>query len=211
MSNQMITENNDSPDIETKIIEAANNVFLKYGVDKSTMGQIADEAGISRTSLNYYFRGKRNLLQKVIISLENKIVPTISILINDDKLSAIDKIESFVDEYINLIIKYPMIPTFMVSELLREPNWIFEFIRQNNLNIEKISLQINDEIAQGELIPFKFEDLFVNVISLCAFPLVAKPLLMEFFFDQNEEKLAQFMVSRKNEVKRILRKWLKPD
>ena len=72
-------------------------------------------------------------------------------------------------------------------------------------------MQINDEIAQGELIPFKFEDLFVNVISLCAFPLVAKPLLMEFFFDQNEEKLAQFMVSRKNEVKRILRKWLKPD
>ena len=207
----MITVNNDSTDIETKIIEAANNVFFKYGVDKSTMGQIADEAGISRTSLNYYFRSKRNLLQKVIISLENKIVPTISILINDDKLSAIDKIESFVDEYINLIIKYPMIPTFMVSELLREPNWIFEFIRQNNLNIEKISLQINDEIAQGELIPFKFEDLFVNVISLCAFPLVAKPLLMEFFFDKNEEKLAQFMVSRKIEVKRILRKWLKPD
>ena len=207
----MITENNDSPDIETKIIEAANNVFLKYGVDKSTMGQIADETGISRTSLNYYFRGKRNLLQKVIISLENKIVPTISILINDDKLSAIDKIESFVDEYINLIIKYPMIPTFMVSELLREPNWIFEFIRQNNLDFEKIFLQINDEIAQGELIPFKFEDLFVNVISLCAFPLVAKPLLMEFFFDKNEEKLAQFMVSRKIEVKRILRKWLKPD
>ncbi len=211
MSNQMITVNNDSPDIETKIIEAANNVFLKYGVDKSTMGQIADETGISRTSLNYYFRGKRNLLQKVIISLENKIVPTISILINDDKLSAIDKIESFVDEYINLIIKYPMIPTFMVSELLREPNWIFEFIRQNNLDFEKIFLQINDEIAQGELIPFKFEDLFVNVISLCAFPLVAKPLLMEFFFDKNEEKLAQFMVSRKIEVKRILRKWLKPD
>lgn len=211
MSNQMITENNDSPDIETKIIEAANNVFLKYGVDKSTMGQIADETGISRTSLNYYFRGKRNLLQKVIISLENKIVPTISILINDDNLSAIDKIESFVDEYINLIIKYPMIPTFMVSELLREPNWIFEFIRQNNLDFEKIFLQINDEIAQGELIPFKFEDLFVNVISLCAFPLVAKPLLMEFFFDKNEEKLAQFMVSRKIEVKRILRKWLKPD
>ena len=207
----MITENNDSPDIETKIIEAANNVFLKYGVDKSTMGQIADETGISRTSLNYYFRGKRNLLQKVIISLENKIVPTISILINDDNLSAIDKIESFVDEYINLIIKYPMIPTFMVSELLREPNWIFEFIRQNNLDFEKIFLQINDEIAQGELIPFKFEDLFVNVISLCAFPLVAKPLLMEFFFDKNEEKLAQFMVSRKIEVKRILRKWLKPD
>jgi len=198
-------------EIEYKILEAANTVFLKYGVDNSTMGQIAEEAGISRTSLNYYFRSKKNLLQKVIINLENKIFPTLFQLINDDRMPLIDKIELFVDEYIDLIIKYPMVPTFMASELLREPNWIFEFIRQNNLDFEKLSLQIDQETAQGKLIPFKFENLFVNVISLCAFPMVAKPLLMEFFFNNNEKELTQFNYSRKIEVKRILRRWLTPD
>ncbi len=198
-------------EIEYKILETANTVFLKYGVDNSTMGQIAEEAGISRTSLNYYFRSKKNLLQKVIINLENKIFPTLFQLINDDRMPLIDKIELFVDEYIDLIIKYPMVPTFMASELLREPNWIFEFIRQNNLDFEKLSLQIDQETAQGKLIPFKFENLFVNVISLCAFPMVAKPLLMEFFFNNNEKELTQFNYSRKIEVKRILRRWLTPD
>lgn len=198
-------------EIEYKILEAANTVFLKYGVDNSTMGLIAEEAGISRTSLNYYFRSKKNLLQKVIINLENKIFPTLFQLINDDRMPLIDKIELFVDEYIDLIIKYPMVPTFMASELLREPNWIFEFIRQNNLDFEKLSLQIDQETAQGKLIPFKFENLFVNVISLCAFPMVAKPLLMEFFFNNNEKELTQFNYSRKIEVKRILRRWLTPD
>ncbi len=198
-------------EIEYKILEAANTVFLKYGVDNSTMGQIAEEAGISRTSLNYYFRSKKNLLQKVIINLENKIFPTLFQLINDDRMPLIDKIELFVDEYIDLIIKYPMVPTFMASELLREPNWIFEFIRQNNLDFEKLSLQIDQETAQGKLIPFKFENLFVNVISLCAFPMVAKPLLMDFFFNNNEKELTQFNYSRKIEVKRILRRWLTPD
>ena len=198
-------------EIEYKILETANTVFLKYGVDNSTMGQIAEEAGISRTSLNYYFRSKKDLLQKVIINLENKIFPTLFQLINDDRMPLIDKIELFVDEYIDLIIKYPMVPTFMASELLREPNWIFEFIRQNNLDFEKLSLQIDQETAQGKLIPFKFENLFVNVISLCAFPMVAKPLLMEFFFNNNEKELTQFNYSRKIEVKRILRRWLTPD
>ena len=198
-------------EIEYKILETANTVFLKYGVDNSTMGQIAEEAGISRTSLNYYFRSKKNLLQKVIINLENKIFPTLFQLRNDDRMPLIDKIELFVDEYIDLIIKYPMVPTFMASELLREPNWIFEFIRQNNLDFEKLSLQIDQETAQGKLIPFKFENLFVNVISLCAFPMVAKPLLMEFFFNNNEKELTQFNYSRKIEVKRILRRWLTPD
>ena len=211
MSNQMITENNDSPDIETKIIEAANNVFLKYGVDKSTMGQIADEAGISRTSLNYYFRSKNHLVQKVLNNIENKIIPTISILINDENMPLIVKIELFVDEYIDLVTKYPMVPSFILWELTREPNWIIQFFKERNLNFEILNIEITEEVKMGNVIPFKLEDLFVNILGLCAFPFVSKPLLMEFFFDQNEEKLFQFMISRKTEVKRILRNWLKPD
>ncbi|MEQ8190007.1 MAG: TetR/AcrR family transcriptional regulator [Candidatus Eremiobacterota bacterium] len=207
----MITENNDSPDIETKIIEAANNVFLKYGVDKSTMGQIADEAGISRTSLNYYFRSKNHLVQKVLNNIENKIIPTISILINDENMPLIVKIELFVDEYIDLVTKYPMVPSFILWELTREPNWIIQFFKERNLNFEILNIEITEEVKMGNVIPFKLEDLFVNILGLCAFPFVSKPLLMEFFFDQNEEKLFQFMISRKTEVKRILRNWLKPD
>ena len=207
----MITENNDSPDIETKIIEAANNLFLKYGVDKSTMGQIADEAGISRTSLNYYFRSKNHLVQKVLNNIENKIIPTISILINDENMPLIVKIELFVDEYIDLVTKYPMVPSFILWELTREPNWIIQFFKERNLNFEILNIEITEEVKMGNVIPFKLEDLFVNILGLCAFPFVSKPLLMEFFFDQNEEKLFQFMISRKTEVKRILRNWLKPD
>ena len=211
MSDQVIMVNNDSTEIETKIIEAANNVFLRYGVDSATMGQISDEAGISRTSLNYYFRSKDHLVQKVINNLENKIVPTVSFLINDENMPLIVKIELFVDEYLDLVRKYPMVPSFILWELTREPNWVIQFLKERNLNFEKLTIQIAEEVKMGKVIPFKLEDLFVNILGLCAFPFVSKPLLMEFFFDQNEKKLAQFLVSRKNEVKRILRNWLKPD
>jgi AcrR family transcriptional regulator len=207
----MITINSDGTEIELKIIEAANNVFLKHGVDSATMGQIADEAGISRTSLNYYFRSKNHLVQKVLSNLENKIVPTISVLINDESIPLIVKIELFVDEYIDMVTKNPMVPSFILWELTREPTWIIQFFKQRNLNFERLTIQIADEVKNGKVIAFKFEDLFVNILGLCAFPFVSKPFLMAFFFDQNEEKLSQFMVSRKIEVKRILRNWLKPD
>lgn len=207
----MITANISITEIETKIIEAANNVFLKHGIDSTTMGQIADEAGISRTSLNYYFRSKNHLVQKVINNLENKIVPTVSFLIKDENMPLIVKIELFVDEYLDLVTKYPMVPSFILWELTREPNWIIQFFKERNLNFERLTIQITEEVKMGKVIPFKLEDLFVNILGLCAFPFVSKPLLMEFFFDQNEEKLAQFVASRKIEVKRILRNWLKPD
>ncbi len=207
----MITANNNITEIEIKIIEAANNVFLKYGVDSATMGQIADEAGISRTSLNYYFRSKNHLVQKVLNNIEDKIVPTISFLINDENMPLIAKIELFVDEYIDMVIKYPMVPSFILWELTREPNWIIQFFKERNLNFKRLTIQIANEVKMGRVIPFRLEDLFVNILGLCAFPFVSKPLLMEFFFGRNEEELSRFMVSRKIEVKRILRNWLKPD
>ena len=207
----MNTINNDTNEIEARIIKAANHVFMKYGVGTATMGQIADEAGINRTSLNYYFRSKKHLLQNVLNNLENRIIPTISRLINDDRLAITDKIELFVDEYMDLVAKYPMVPAFILSELTRQPDWIIQFIKRRNLNFEKLTQQIAEEAAQGKVYPIKLEDLFVNIFGLCVFPLLSKPLILEFFFDHNEDQLTEFMTSRKSEVKRIIRNWLKPE
>jgi AcrR family transcriptional regulator len=202
-------ENSDNSEIELKIIEAANTVFLKYGIENATMGQIADEAEISRTSLNYYFKSKSNLLERVLLNLERQVLPVISIYLNNNDLSLIEKVELFIDDYLELVIKYPMVPSFILSELNREPGWLIQLIKNRNLNFEKLSVQIADEIEKGTVIPFKLEDLFVNLVGLCVFPIISKPIMMEFFYEQDETKYNQFLNARKTEVKRIIRNWLK--
>lgn len=202
-------ENSDNSEIELKIIEAANTVFLKYGIENATMGQIADEAEISRTSLNYYFKSKSNLLENVLLNLERQVLPVVSIYLNNNDLSLIEKIELFIDDYLELVIKYPMVPSFILSELNREPGWLIQLIKNRNLNFEKLSIQIADEIEKGTVIPFKLEDLFVNLVGLCVFPIISKPIMMEFFYEQDEIKYNQFLNARKTEVKRIIRNWLK--
>ncbi|MDD4602356.1 MAG: TetR/AcrR family transcriptional regulator [Bacteroidales bacterium] len=207
----MVTEKIDISETELKIIEAANKVFLQYGIENATMGQIADEAGISRTSLNYYFRDKRNLLQKVLTNVETMIIPTISRYLAADEMTLVTKIESFIDDYLDLVTKYPMVPSFILSELTRDPDWVIQVIKMRNLNFGMLSAQIADEVAMGKVRPFNLEDLFVNVLGLCVIPVLSRPLLLEFLFEHNEEKLNQFMVSRKIEVKRIIRNWMKPE
>lgn len=50
-------------DRQTQIINAALAVFSKYGVSKSTMNDIAQEAGISRQTLYNAYPGKEELLR----------------------------------------------------------------------------------------------------------------------------------------------------
>ncbi len=61
------------------IIEAARKRFVHFGVDKTTMNEIADDLAISKASLYYYFPDKLNLyaavLQKIIGDEEGEEIP----------------------------------------------------------------------------------------------------------------------------------------
>src|SRR5947208_16334089 len=48
------------------IIEAAKKRFSHFGVDKTTMNEIADDLSISKASLYYYFPDKLNLYGAVL-------------------------------------------------------------------------------------------------------------------------------------------------
>lgn len=64
------------------IIEAATRRFAHFGVDKTTMNEIADDLGFSKASLYYYFPDKLNLyatvLRKIIDAEQANEVPFIN-------------------------------------------------------------------------------------------------------------------------------------
>src|SRR3954454_10179398 len=74
------------------IIEAAEKRFMHFGVDKTTMNEIADDLSISKASLYYYFPDKLNLygavLQK-IIEAEQAVEP--GLIGEKDVLKAFNK------------------------------------------------------------------------------------------------------------------------
>jgi len=51
---------------EERVLEAATDVFLRYGFARTTMGDIAERAGISRPALYLVFSGKEEVFAAVI-------------------------------------------------------------------------------------------------------------------------------------------------
>lgn len=198
--------NNKSIIPEKRIIEAANKVFLKFGVESATMQQIADEAGVSRTSLHYYFRSKNHIFDQVLNTVKGKIIPTLSRMIDADT-DVLGKVEMFVNEYINLILENPMIPSFAFYEMQRNPEWIINLIKNENLNFGKIVIQIENEIAEGKIRNVKVESLCANIMGMCVFPMLSKSVFLEFKFE-NEDDFFEFIGDRKSEIIEVIRRWL---
>ena len=52
---------------ENRILKAANELFVQYGFDKTTVSEIAKEAGISKGAIYLHFQSKEDLLENLIL------------------------------------------------------------------------------------------------------------------------------------------------
>ncbi|MEO5967356.1 MAG: TetR/AcrR family transcriptional regulator, partial [Ferruginibacter sp.] len=77
-------------DKKEAILEAAYKRFAHYGVNKSTMEEIASDLNISKASLYYYFPDKLTIYAEVLQSLSEK-----ESLKNDEYLMEDDPLKSF--------------------------------------------------------------------------------------------------------------------
>ena len=163
---------------ETIILEAAKEVFQHKGMAGARMQEIADKAGINKAMLHYYFRSKDKLFLAVFKFVVQLRAPKVlEVLTNNEHL--FDKIRQFTKEYISFLQKHSFMPLFVISELNRNPDLLKEIFANkiDNQTEQCLINQINDLVAKGKIRPIKPEQLLLDIMSLCVFPVIGKPLL----------------------------------
>lgn len=188
---------------ESAILEAAKHVFVLKGFEGARMQEIADEAGINKALLHYYFRSKDKLFEAVFIDAFVKFVPTILITLNSNS-PLFRKIEVFVDHYIDVLSKNPFIPGFILHELSHNIERLSKIIRTVGLNPDQFVDQVNAEIKAGTILPVDPRDLLVNMLAMCIFPFVGKPILKVVLFKNNEEDFTVFLSKRKQAASQFI-------
>jgi len=194
---------------EQRIFDAARELFVQKGLDGAKMQEIADRAGINKALLHYYYRSKEKLYEMVAKAVINRAFPVIRQLLESDEPLE-QKITRFIDFYIELISKNTFIPLFIITELNKHPDRFFETIFPTDLPKPEVFFrQVEEEIARGNIRPIKPQHLLVNIVSMCVFPFVAKPML-RIVLGLSQEEINQFLAERKEEVKRFVFQAIKP-
>jgi len=183
---------------EQLILEAAKKVFILKGLDGTRMQEIADEAGINKSLLHYYFRSKDKLFEVIFKETVMSFAPRIFGVLNS-QISLFEKIELFADTYIDLLIQNPFIPGFLVNEVAKNPYRFVAILKMNGVHPNIMRNQIRKEVEAGIIRPMKAEDLMANLISLCVFPFIAKNIFSSML-DMSEEDYMLFLAARKTEI-----------
>ena len=169
-------------DTETDIINAARKVFHAKGYKEATLRDIAAEANLNMAMLHYYFRSKENLFYIIFDEALTTLYNQIFTIVVASETDIFEKIRKIIHEYIFVFERNQHIPKFIIAESMRNPEKIAERMKNNPLRVEAFvvfSQQLKKCADQGLIKPVSPSSLLLSIISLCLFPIVAKPLLDE--------------------------------
>ena len=180
---------------EKQILEAAKKVFLEKGFDGARMQEIADEAGINKALVHYYFRSKEKLFDAIFIEVFSGFFPKVFGAIFSD-MSFEDKIAFFIDNYIDLLAENSFLPVFIIHEINRNPEKIVGMMK--NIGVDPKNLQfIFADIDKSKYKIIEPRHFMVNMLGLCIFPFIAKPILKGLLFNNSDIEYKAFLDQRK--------------
>ena len=150
------------------IVDAAIKRFAHFGVHKTTLTEIADDLGITKQALAYYFPDKQALSEAV----EHKIVTEFFALLSEHTAAAPNTEEamlSMLEVKKSFFDKYAMLMQQVAPEMLANNSRIAESRRKvQTAVVAHIAGVLEQGIAKGELKPHDTQETSIVVYDTMA-------------------------------------------
>jgi len=187
-----------------KILESARLLFMKHGLEGVKMQMVADEAGVNKGLLHYYYKSKAKIFTEVFNRVTNELFTDVASLFSNESLSSDEKISRIVDTYFKILNKNRYLPVFFIAEMNRDP----EILIRLGFGDKIKTLMTGAQPMMPEGKPPEFATHFmITLMSLSAFPFMVSPLINEITGDK--EQTDALLNERKEFVKTTLKNMLK--
>lgn len=178
-------------------------IFFVEGNIHARTQAIADAAGVNRGLIYYYFKNREQLFEVVfreaILLVENRIKE----LFFSNKLEFRAKVGQFIEFFIENNLKFPYLEIFLITEV----NGGHRVPPQEKAQLTRLVANIEDdleqEIRKGSVPQMSAKHFMLNLISLCAYPILSKPLLKQFM-QLDEKGYLALLKERKQLILRVL-------
>lgn len=192
---------------EQDIINAAVKVFIEKGKDGARMQEIADEAGVNKMLLHYYFKDKDTLflevVKKIVVDLYDDVIEE-----SRNTVTFKEFLSVFIDRHFDFLNERKESFQFLLWELSRKQLDLkgilsASYARSGGNPFDILTSKLNEAVDKGEIRPVDTADFILNLFSLDLFLFIAIPVIREIA-PMDDRKLAEAIEHRKKEVFRLL-------
>lgn len=197
-------------DTKQKILQAAEKVFHKNGFKGTRTTQIAEEAGISRTMLHYYFRTKESLFQEILESTLNTVFFHMKRLIGE-QVDLDTLVGGIIEVVSDLFEDKPGLPSFIVN-IFNESDELAYFLAHSQQDTIPFQLDeiLKNEKQQGTVsAEVTGEDLIMNIYGLCVMPYLTMAYV-KAKENRDEEAMKAFIRKRRSKIKAFVLNGIRP-
>ncbi len=196
-SSEMATEDSNTEEL---IKQAARKIFTEKGLAGARMQDIAQEAGVNKALVNYYFRSKEKLFEIVFDEAFVALYSHTAVILASDK-DLFQKIEEIVENDSKIMLANPYLPIFVMNEVARNGELMKKKIASSPVKeiISKFSKQVAAEVKKGTIRKVDGEELFINLTSMIMFPFIGKGVF-QILFERNEESFEKLILKRRKEI-----------
>ncbi len=183
---------------EMLMIDAARRLFIEKGFEDTTMCDIAEMAGVNRSTLHYYFANKDVMFRAVFSSIVETLMPRLREIMASDK-PLMERLSLVIDEYFGRFLENPSIPGFIISEIQRDVEHFIATAREMHYDkvFSLVRDVLNNEMQEGRLREVPMYMLFTAFYGSISFPFIVKNLFVSWFSMDEDEYRAMIMEWKK--------------
>jgi len=197
---------------EERIFEAARKVFARKGRDGTPRQEIADEAGINRALLHYYFRSKQGLFEAVFEYMFEQYMRSFDAVLEPGQPFS-HLLRRFIDHYIDYAIEHEDMIRLMMGENLRGASILGEALSRAKQTEGSLPNRLENAIRtaakSGEIRDVDPQHTLLTIISACIHFIVMKPTVQAMNPDAQAD-FAAFTEARKQHIADLLLLGLRP-
>ena len=197
---------------EKVILEVAEKEFLQKGFAGARIVEIAERAEVSQSMLNYYFKSKEMLFDRVMTEKIRQLKESVTVVFGMDGITLVEKIKEVVERHFEFLCENPDLPRFVINELTVRPEYVKK-IKDEGLPDLKNVVQIlqrdlDAATSEGETAQIDAATLMMDILSLNFFTFIALPIFDSVIegFDREE-----YLRQRVQENVHLILKRIKPD
>lgn len=176
-------------------------MFQRSGFSGATMQAIAESSGVNKALLHYHFGTKADLFHAILQESFSELMPAFFMALSAETPLK-EKLQNVVEVYLRNIIKNQALPLFVISELQRNPQFIRKQIKLRSFPPVFVR-QVNEAVTRGEMIRAEPADVMADLMGLCIFPFVARPIVQHLSAKTNAE-YTKFLQNRIQHVSDVL-------